>query len=110
MAITAKTPVKFTLSGLLASEKEMVWGVVDVTGTSTVQTNLQSIDILLTDISEDIALTAYNCSGEVTSDSTDPGEIVLKAWKPTGTGDVTPLAGTTAVLISFLAIGNGVNS
>jgi len=107
MAIAALTPYIIPLNEFLrAGGKGICIGVVDVTGTATVQTCLQSVDILLTDISEDLTVASEWSSGEVTSDSTDPGEIVLQVWKPTANDNATPIAGTTAALVSFIAIGD----
>ncbi len=90
-----KTP---TLEGKLVN-----WGTVAITGYGTVATGLTSIESILATIESDAALNEW----VTVKVGTKAGDVVLYCWKPTATGDNTPIASTTGRTVHWQATGTG---
>lgn len=107
MAITEVGPTILDFSRLLTREDVLVYGVVDVTsGSTTIQTGLQDVKIVLAVPAEAPVDGAMHATAEVTSDSTDEGEILIKTWKSTD-GDATLITATSNLVVAWFALGSG---
>jgi hypothetical protein len=45
-------------------------------------------------------------TGEFVTCTFSGGTLTIAVWKPTGSGDVTPIASTTAVNVGWIAFGS----
>jgi hypothetical protein len=84
----------------VAAGYKVARGVGAVTGTLVVASGLTTIIAVVATLKTDPAVTAQWCSA--TWSGTD---ITLKTWKPTAVDDATPIAGTTAADVNWVAIG-----
>jgi len=84
----------------LAAGYKVARGTASVTGTEVVATGLTTIVAAVAVARADPALTAYWVSCTWAG-----ANLTLKVWKPTAANDVTPLAGTTALQVDWVAIG-----
>jgi hypothetical protein len=75
-------------------------GAQAVTGTAAITTGLTTIISASVTLAADAALT-----GDRTSYTFSGGTLTAKVWKPTGTGDCTPIASTTSTAIGWTAVG-----
>lgn len=91
-----------------AAGKKIAAGVASVTGTGTVVTGLATVTAVFATVQSDFSLTnGIGCSATVGDQAGTPaaGSVILKVWKPTGSGDVTPIASAAAVSVNWLAFG-----
>lgn len=87
------------ISGV-ASGYKLARGVGAVTGTLVVASGLATIVSVVATLKDDVALAGTEVSATWTGTN-----ITLKVWKPTATGDCTPIAATAAKNVSWIAIG-----
>jgi hypothetical protein len=99
------TPTATQINSLVqgvAATYVLARGTASVTGTANVVTGLATVAAVVASIRANPALTAYWVSAALHA---TPGTITLKVWKPTSAADVTPLAGSTAADVDWVAIG-----
>jgi hypothetical protein len=94
-AIQRNLPVQGVAAGYKAAR-----GVAAVTGSLAVTTGLTSIVAATATLNEDAALT-----GTVVSATFSAGTLTIKVWKPTASGDCTPIAATAAKSVCWTAVG-----
>lgn len=80
--------------------KEFICGfaTLDVTGTETFQTGLSDVKAAFIQIAEDlIDAQEYGATVTISTQSSEPGQIIAKTWKMTTAdgGDTTPAATAT---------------
>jgi hypothetical protein len=75
-------------------------GVGAVTGTLVVASGLTTITAVTATLNASPALT-----GNIVTAAFSGANITLAVWKPTASGDCTPIASTTAVNVSWVAWG-----
>lgn len=83
-------------------------GVATVTGTLTVATGLTTVVAVVATMQADASLTnGTSVTATVGDQVASPvaGSVILKVWKPTASGDATPIAGAAAVLVNWIAFG-----
>ena len=83
-------------------------GVATVTGTLTVVTGLATVTSVQATMQADASLTnGISTTATIGDQAGTPaaGSVILKVWKPTGSGDVTPIASAAAVAVNWIAIG-----
>lgn len=100
-------PTNISLVDLNAHALRMEVVEAEVTGTSTISTNLTEVKWVFPTLVEDPALTGTLVTAEIATQATYPGRITLNVWKPTGSGDCTPIAATAAKTVHALVIGVG---
>jgi hypothetical protein len=91
------------VAGVAAGYK-IARGSTSVTGATggDINTGLATVLGVAASIGADISLNANEVSAAL---SATPGHITVKVWKPTATGDCTPIASTTATVINWVAVG-----
>jgi hypothetical protein len=91
------------VAGVAAGYK-LARGSTAVTGVSggDIATGLATVLGCAASIGVDIGLNANEVSCAL---SATPGHITVKVWKPTATGDCTPIASTTSTTINWVAVG-----
>lgn len=82
-------------------------GVSSITGTGDVVTGLKSVVAVIATLQDDAALTGNLVTATVGDQATAPvaGSVTLKVWKPTATGDSSPIAATAAKNVNWIALG-----
>lgn len=75
-------------------------GVSSITGSGVVASGLTTIVAVVATLKDDPSLNAHLASATFTG-----ANITLKVWKPTASGDCTPIASTTATNVEWVAIG-----
>jgi hypothetical protein len=85
-----------------ASGYKLARGQADVTGTADVTTGLTTVVAAVAALDDDISLAAMWVSAQL---SATAGHIDLNVFKPTAVDDCTPIAGTAAAKVNWLAIG-----
>jgi hypothetical protein len=98
-AATLNASVATPVAGVAAGYK-LARGVGAVTGTLVVASGLATIAAVVATLKSDPAMTGNTVSADWTG-----ANITLKVWKPTATGDVTPIASTVATNVSWVAVG-----
>lgn len=91
-----------------ASGYKIATGVATITGSGTVATGLTTVVSVTATQQEDFSLTnGVGCSGSVGNQSGAPaaGSVIIKCWKPTASGDVTPIASAAALHVNWTARG-----
>jgi hypothetical protein len=83
-----------------ASGYKVARGVASITGTGTVTHGLASVVAVVVSLKDDPALTATLASATWTGTT-----VTVKVWKPTASGDCTPIAATAAKNVNWLVIG-----
>lgn len=78
-----------------------VGGIATITGSGTVTAALNSITAVTATLGANAAL-----AGTYVTASFSGLTITLKVWKPTATGDCTPIASTAALAVQWIAIGS----
>lgn len=78
-------------------------GVSSITGTSTFATGLATVVACGASLGENAALTGNAVSVDPAPGTA--GQITVKVWKPTASGDCTPIAATAAKSVNWWAIG-----
>jgi hypothetical protein len=81
-------------------------GVADVTGVLEVNTGLTTVTSAEATLNDYAALTGTEVTVTIPDQTTSPGVIFLYVWKPTASGDVTPIASVTETAVSWAAQGN----
>lgn len=84
----------------VAAGYKVARGVSAVTGTLAVASGLATIVAVVATLKDDVSIAANEVSATWTG-----ANITLKVWKPTATGDCTPIAATVAKNVSWIAIG-----
>ena len=77
-------------------------GETSVTGSADISTGLTTVVQAIACLKDDAALSG-DCVTVAASETA--GNIVLKVWKRTGSGDCTPAAATVAKTVRWIAIG-----
>ena len=103
-------PENISIVDLTAHSRRMLVVEAEVTGTGTVSTGLTEVEHVFPTMEEDAAIAGLWATYELSDQDTDPGEIVLKVWKATATGNCTPAAATVAKTVKALVIGVGEQS
>jgi hypothetical protein len=103
-------PTNISLVDLEAHSRRMLVVEAEVTGTLIVSTGLEEVEHVFPVLEEDAGLTGLVATCEIANQTTYPGRITLKVWKPTATGDCTMIAATAAKTVRCLVIGEGVQS
>lgn len=83
-------------------------GVATVTGTATVATGLTTVTSIQATMQADASLTnGIAVTATIGDQAGTPaaGSVILKVWKPTASGDVTPVASAAAVAVNWFAVG-----
>lgn len=80
----------------------VAFGQVSVTGTSDLDTGMAAVYACVADLDDDVSLDSMFVQAEI---SATAGHVDLKVFKPTTNADVTPIASTTATVVSYIAIG-----
>jgi hypothetical protein len=96
-----------SVEGVAAGYK-MARGVATITGSGTVVTGLATAVAVVAMMQADASLTnGISVTGTIGDQAGAPaaGSVILKVWKPTGSGDVTPIASAAAVAVNWIAIG-----
>ena len=79
-----------------------------VAAADTIATGLTTVVAVLATLESDPVIGADSVSAQVGNQAGAPaaGSVIIKTWKPTATGDVTPVAATTfGRLVNWIAIG-----
>lgn len=93
------------VAGVAAGYK-VARGVSAVTGTLEVTSGLATVVSVVPVLAEDAALTGLVVTVAIpTQTGGDAGKFTLKVWKPTGAGDVTPIAADAAKNVAWIAVG-----
>lgn len=95
------------VNGIAAGYK-LARGIETVTGTATVSTGLTTVVAVTATMQADASLTngiAVTATIGDQAGTPDPGSFILSVWKPTASGDVTPIASAAAVAVNWIAIG-----
>ncbi len=83
-------------------------GVASITGSGTVVTGLTTVTAVVATMQADASLTnGIEVTATIGDQAGTPaaGSVILKVWKPTGSGDVTPIASAAAVSVNWIAFG-----
>lgn len=83
-------------------------GVATITGSGDVVTGLASVVAVVVTMQADASLTnGITTTATIGNQAGAPaaGSITIKVWKPTASGDVTPVASAAAVAVNWIAIG-----
>lgn len=81
-------------------------GVTSVTGTADVTTGLATVVACADNLAADSSLNDLFVSISIpTQSGGTAGHVTIKNWKPTASGDVTPIASTTATSNSWICVG-----
>lgn len=100
-------PTALAVAGVAAGYK-LARGVATITGSGDVVTGLATVVAVVAMMQADASLTnGITVTGTIGNQAGAPaaGSVTLKVWKPTGSGDVTPIASAAAVAVNWLAIG-----
>lgn len=95
------------VAGIAAGYK-IARGVAAVTGSATVVTGLATVVAVVATAAADASLAnGIEVTATIGDQAGSPaaGSVILKAWKPTASGDVTPIASAAEVSINWIAIG-----
>lgn len=84
----------------VAAGYKIARGVSSITGTGVVASGLTTIVVVVAVLKDNPSLNATLVSATFTG-----ANITLNVWKPTATGDCTPIASTTATNVEWIAIG-----
>lgn len=93
--------INLLVQGVAAGYK-VAMGETSVTGSATVATGLATVVASACSLAEDATLDALWATSALSGTA---GSILMKVWKPTATGDVTPIAATVAKKVDWIAIG-----
>lgn len=82
-------------------------GVASITGSGTVVTGLTTVAAIVATLQDDAALTGNAVTATIGDQAGAPaaGSVTIKVWKPTASGDVTPIAATAAKSVNWIAFG-----
>ena len=82
-------------------------GVASITGSGTVATGLTTVVSVVATLQDDAALTGDTVTATIGDQAGTPaaGSVILKVWKPTASGDCTPIAATAAKSVNWIAVG-----
>lgn len=82
-------------------------GVASITGSGTVVTGLATVVAIIATLQDDAALTGNSVTASIGDQNGAPaaGSVNLKVWKPTASGDCTPIAATAAKSVNWVAVG-----
>lgn len=90
----------------VAAGYKIARGVTAVTGTNDLTTGLATVAACTATLQEDAALTGSLVTVTIqTQSGGTAGHVTLKVWKPTASGDVTPIAATAAKNIGWNCTG-----
>lgn len=95
------------VSGVAAGYKT-ARGVATITGSGTVVTGLTTVVAVVATMQADASLTnGTSVTATIGDQAGTPaaGSVIIKVWKPTGSGDATPIASAAAVAVNWVAIG-----
>lgn len=87
----------------VAADYKIARGQAAVTGSATIAAGthgLTSVSHVVATLAQDAAISANDVTTTVSGT-----DIVIKVWKPTGTGDCTPIAATIPKSVSWVAVG-----
>jgi hypothetical protein len=90
--------------GGVASGYKIARGLADVTSSSTITAathGLTSVSHIVANLAQDASIDASDVTTTVSGTS-----IVIKVWKPTSSGNPTPIAATLPRAVSWMAIGS----
>lgn len=93
---------------MAAGSAGIVGGVAAVTGSATVATGLTTVVAVVAMLQEDASLAnGISVTGTIGDQAGAPaaGSVTLSVWKPTASGDVTPVASAAAVHVNWIAFG-----
>ena len=97
------------VSGVAAGYK-LARGVATITGSGDVVTGLTTVVAVVATMQADASLTnGIAVTATIGDQAGTPaaGSVTIKVWKPTASGDVTPIASAAAVAVNWIAIGVG---
>lgn len=83
-------------------------GVATITGSGTVVTGLTTVVAVTATMQADASLTnGIAVTATIGDQAGTPaaGSVILKVWKPTASGDVTPIASAAAVAVNWISVG-----
>lgn len=83
-------------------------GVATITGSGDVVTGLATVVAVIATMQADASLTnGIAVTATIGDQAGTPaaGSVTIKVWKPTASGDVTPIASAAAVAVNWIAIG-----
>jgi hypothetical protein len=90
----------------VAAGYKIARGVTAVTGTNDLTTGLSTVVACTATLQEDAALTGNLVTVSIqTQSGGTAGHVTLKVWKPTASGDVTPIAATAAKNVGWNCTG-----
>jgi hypothetical protein len=92
----------------VAAGYKLARGVATITGSGTVVTGLATVVAIIATLGADASLTngiAVTASIGDQAGTPAAGSAIVKVWKPTASGDVTPIASAAAVAVNWVAIG-----
>lgn len=104
------------LAQMLFSKQELdqfsnlmpAYGVAAVTGSLDVSTGLKTVVAVVACLADNSSLTnGITVTATIGDQAGTPaaGRVTVKVWKPTASGDVTPVASAAAVNINWIALG-----
>lgn len=107
---TALTPAGSSLGAVVgvATGYKLARGVATITGSGTVVTGLTTVVSVVVTMQADASLTnGVSATATIGDQAGTPaaGSVILKVWKPTASGDVTPIASAAAVAVNWIAVG-----
>jgi hypothetical protein len=103
----ATSTAVLAVAGVAAGYK-IARGVATITGSGDVATGLATVVAVVAMLQADASLTnGITVTGTIGDQAGTPaaGSVTLKVWKPTGSGDVTPIASAAAVAVNWIAVG-----
>lgn len=101
------TAVPSTAVAGVASSYKVARGVASVTGSGDVVTGLATVVAVTVTLRDDAALTGNAVTATIGDQAGTPaaGSVTVSVWKPTGSGDCTPIAATGAKSVNWIAVG-----
>lgn len=92
----------------LLSKLMPAYGVASITGSGDVVTGLKTVVAVIATMASDASLTnGTTVTATIGDQAGTPaaGSVTLKVWKPTASGDCTPVASAAAVNVNWVALG-----
>jgi len=92
----------------VAAGYKIARGVATITGTGTVVTGLATVVSVTASMQTTPSLTnGTQATASVGDQAGTPaaGSVILSVWKPTASGDATPIASAAAVAVNWIAVG-----
>lgn len=82
-------------------------GVASITGSGDIVTGLKTVVAVIATLQDDASLNGNLVTATIGDQAGAPaaGSVRLKVWKPTATGDCTPIAAAGAVNVNWVALG-----